>query len=209
MPIGILGGTFDPIHFGHLRAALEVFQELGLEEVRLIPSHTPPHRAAPVGSPDQRLRMVQAAVEGVAGLRVDRCELERGGTSYTVDTLLSLRTEAGARPLCLILGTDAFCGLGAWHRWRELPALCHFVVVQRPGWEPPRDGTAADLLRAGETRDPAQLKRAGGGQVLRYTVTQLDVSASRIRADIQAGKSPRFLLPDAVWRLIQKEGLYR
>ncbi|HQU14966.1 MAG: nicotinate-nucleotide adenylyltransferase [Gammaproteobacteria bacterium] len=209
MPIGILGGTFDPVHFGHLRAALEVLQDMELDEVRVIPSHTPPHRAAPVASPDQRLRMVQAAVEGVTGLRVDRRELDRGGISYTVDTLLSLHAETGVPPLCLILGTDAFCGLGSWHRWRELPSLCHFVVVQRPGWEPPRDGAAADLLRAGETRDPAQLKRAGGGQVLRHTVTQLDVSASRIRTAIQAGKSPRFLLPDAVWRLIQTEGLYR
>lgn len=210
MPVGILGGTFDPVHFGHLRAALEVLQRLRLEEVRLIPCHTPPHREAPAAAPAQRLRMVRTAVAGVPGLTVDDREVRRAGVSYTVDTLRELRAELGAqRPLALILGGDAFCGLPAWHEWRELPRLCHFVVVQRPGWEPPAAGEAAQMLRAGAAAEPAALRAPGAGRVLRCTVTQLEISASRIRAEVGAGRSARYLLPEAVLEIIETEGLYR
>lgn len=209
MPVGILGGTFDPVHFGHLRTALEVLQDLRLDEVRLIPCHVPPHRDAPAAAPAQRLRMLRAAVEGVPGLRVDERELDRGGISYTVDTLRELRAELGATPLVLILGSDAFCGLPSWHAWRELPGLCHFVVAQRPGWDPPAQGEAAALLHAGASDDPEAVHARGAGRVLRRTVTQLEISASRIRAEVGAGRSPRFLVPEAVLNIIEEEGLYR
>jgi nicotinate-nucleotide adenylyltransferase len=209
MPIGILGGTFDPVHFGHLRAALEVFQDLDLAEVRLIPCHIPPHREPPSATPKQRLRMVRAAVAGVPGLRVDDRELVRGGVSYSVDTLRGLRAELADTPLALILGSDAFCGLASWREWRELPRLCHFIVVQRPGWAPPAEGEAARLLHEGATEDPAAVRDPGAGRVLRWTVTQLEISASRIRAEVSAGRSPRYLVPESVRRIIGEEGLYR
>lgn len=209
MPVGILGGTFDPVHFGHLRTALEVLQDLDLDEVRLIPCHIPPHREPPSATPEQRLRMVRAAVAGVPGLQVDDRELVRGGVSYSVDTLRGLRAELADTPLALILGSDAFCGLASWWEWRELPRLCHFIVVQRPGWDPPAEGEAAQLLREGGTEDPAAVRGPGTGRVLRRTVTQLEISASRIRAEVHAGRSPRYLVPESVRRVIVEEGLYR
>jgi nicotinate-nucleotide adenylyltransferase len=207
--IGILGGTFDPIHHGHLRSALELLQDLGLEEVRLIPCRTPPHRGMPSATPEQRLAMVRAAVAPQPGLRADERELDRDGASYTIDTLQSLRAELGdATPLCLILGADAFLGLPTWHRGTELIEFAHLVVMHRPGWEAPLSGPVAELADRRRIEDPAGLRDASAGHVLFWPVTQLDISATRIRADVRAGKSPRYLVPDAVWELIQTEEIY-
>lgn len=207
--IGVFGGTFDPVHHGHLRAALELLQDLQLQELRLIPSRVPPHRGAPGASPEQRLAMLRAAVRGQAGFRVDERELRRDGPSYTVDTLHSLRAELGAIPLCLIVGADAFLGFPTWHRWTELVELAHVVVMRRPGWSAPREGPVAELLQQRLVQDPARLREQGAGYILVWPVTQLDISASRIREEIRLGKSPRYLLPDAVWDMIQAEGIYR
>lgn len=207
--IGVFGGTFDPVHHGHLRAALELLQGLQLQELRLIPSRIPPHRGAPGASPEQRLAMLRVAVRGQAGFRVDERELRREGPSYTVDTLHSLRAELGAVPLCLIVGADAFLGFPTWHRWTELMELAHVVVMRRPGWSAPRVGPVAELLQQRLVQDPAQLREQGAGYILVWPVTQLDISASRIREEIRLGKSPRYLLPEAVWDMIQAEGIYR
>ena len=139
-PIGVFGGTFDPIHYGHLRAALEVKEALELSSVLFLPSSGPPHRRAPIASAAQRLQMVRLAVEGQPGFSVDDREIARGGVSYMVDTLVSLRSELGDTPLCLILGMDAFLGLDRWHRWHDLPGLTHFAVGHRPGSELPTSG---------------------------------------------------------------------
>ncbi|HEB80981.1 MAG TPA: hypothetical protein ENI71_03795 [Chromatiales bacterium] len=133
----------------------------------------------------------------------------RGGVSYSVDTLRGLRAELADTPLVLILGSDAFYGLASWREWRELPRLCHFIVMQRPGWDPPAGGEAARLLREGGTEDPAAVRGSGAGRVLRWTVTQLEISASRIRTEVRAGRSPRYLVPESVRRVIVEEGLYR
>ena len=135
--LGILGGTFDPIHYGHLRPAQEVLRALDLAEIRVIPAANPPHRRPPVATPEQRLRMVELAVAGVPGFTVDDREFRRGGPSYTVLTLESLRSEFGERPLCLLMGLDAFEGIETWHQWQRLPELAHFIVMTRPGWEFP------------------------------------------------------------------------
>lgn len=208
-PVGILGGTFDPIHFGHLRPALELCQALGLDHVRLIPARQPPHRSAPVASPEQRAAMAQAAVAGESCLAVDTRELARPGPSYTYDTLSSLRAELGGLSLCLILGSDAFAGLHTWHRWSELIELAHIVVVQRPGAAPLAQGEVAEVLGSRYIEDPAPLHRSPAGCVLRWPVTQLAISATGIRAMIAAGKSPRYLLPDSVWELIKRDAIYR
>ncbi len=206
--IGILGGTFDPVHHGHLRCAQELLQDLPLDEVRLIPCHIPPHRDAPQASARQRVRMLQAAVEDAPGLRVDDRELSREGPSYTVDTLQDLRDQFGAKSLCLIVGMDAFSALDTWHRWRELIDLAHIVVAHRPGWQTPRTGAVAELVDRHAAHSAAELRAQPAGRILPWPITALDISASAIRSLFAAGKSPRFLMPDAVARIIAAEALY-
>lgn len=205
--IGILGGTFDPVHHGHLRLALEVRDAVGLAQVRLIPASQPPHRDAPRTPADLRLAMLERAVEGTAGLVVDPRELERDGPSYTVDTLASLRMEFPSSPLCLIIGMDAFCLLDTWHRWRELTGLTHLVVARRPGAAGPRD-TLAELMRDREVRAPSALRDGVAGAIYIQDVPQLDISATRIRGLLAGGLDPRYLLPDPVLAFIRERGLY-
>ncbi|ROR34866.1 nicotinate-nucleotide adenylyltransferase [Inmirania thermothiophila] len=206
--IGLLGGTFDPVHVGHLRAALEAREALGLEAVRLIPNARPPHRGLPAAPAPARLAMVRLACAGEPGLAADGRELARAGPSYTVDTLISLRRELGARrPLCLLLGADAARGLASWHRWRELFALAHLVVLRRPGqaaWE----GAAGAELAARRADGAAALAAAPAGRVLELEIPLLEVSASDIRRRIAAGRSVRFLVPDPVLDYIRRHGLY-
>lgn len=207
-PIGVFGGTFDPVHVGHLRTAHELMTALGLAEVRFVPCRLPPHRPPAVAPEALRLRMLEAALDGLPGFRVDGRELRRPGLSYMVDTLTSLREEVGERPLCLLLGLDAFLGLPTWHRWREIPDLAHIVVARRPGVAQPMDGEAGDLLRSRAANSPADLAREPAGRVLVRDVTQLEISSSAIRALVAGGGDPRFLVPDAVLELIAKTHIY-
>jgi nicotinate-nucleotide adenylyltransferase len=207
-PIGVFGGTFDPVHVGHLRTAHELMTALGLAEVRFVPCRLPPHRPPAVAPEALRLRMLEAALEGLPGFRVDGRELRRPGLSYMVDTLASLRQEVGDRPLCLLLGLDAFLGLPTWHRWREIPDLAHIVVARRPGVAQPLEGEAGELLESRGTTSASDLARAPAGRVLLRDVTQLEISSSAIRALVAAGGDPRFLVPDAVLELIAKTHIY-
>jgi nicotinate-nucleotide adenylyltransferase len=207
-PIGIFGGTFDPVHTGHLRTAHELLTGLELAEVRFVPSRLPPHRPPTVAPEALRLRMLEAALEGLPGFRVDDRELRRPGLSYMVDTLSSLRAEVGSQPLCLLLGLDAFLGLPAWHRWRQLPELAHIVVARRPGIAGEIDGEAGSFLRSRVITDPRTLASAPAGSVLMRDVTQLEVSSSAIRSLVAAGGDPLFLVPDAVRELILKTHIY-
>jgi nicotinate-nucleotide adenylyltransferase len=212
-PIGIFGGTFDPIHFGHLRPALELQEQLGLESVHLLPCHIPPHRAAPHASGAARRTMVELAIAGEPGLRLDERELARPGPSYMVDTLRSLREEYGAqRPLCLIIGADAFLTLPSWYHWQELPQLAHIVVAHRPGWvvdEAQLDGALRPLLQQHRLERAAQLRATPAGGVLLQRVTQLAISATEIRQRVAAGGSANYLLPQPVWDYIRQHNLYR
>lgn len=205
--IGLLGGTFDPIHYGHLRIALEVKEALGLAQVRFIPCRQPPHRDAPGATPQQRLQLLRLAAADMPGFAVDTRELERDGPSYMVDTLASLRSELGDTPLCLILGRDAFLGLPGWRRWRELLDYAHLAVVQRPGPSLPSAGELA-VLEETHRREPGQLRAAPSGGICFLPVSQLDISATRIRELLRSGRDPRFLLPDAVLESIRRTGLY-
>ncbi|MDP2242646.1 nicotinate-nucleotide adenylyltransferase [Pseudomonas sp.] len=207
--IGIFGGTFDPVHIGHLRSALEVADMMALDELRLIPSARPPHRGAPqVAAPD-RLTMVALAVADLAPLCVDDRELKRDKPSYSIDTLESLRAElAGDDQLFLILGWDAFCGLPSWHRWDELLQHCHILVLQRPDADSEAPETLRNLLAARSISDPLTLE-GPGGQISFIWQTPLAVSATQIRTLLASGKSVRFLVPDAVLTYIHAHGLYR
>ena len=207
-PIGIYGGTFDPVHIGHLRTALEVCEWAGLDHVRMVPARVPPHRDTPDVRPEERLALLRAAVEGEPRLVVDTRELERDGPSYMVDTLASLRDELGATPLALVLGMDAFAGLPGWHRWGELFDLAHLVVVERPGARAPADAELEAALAGRRVADAGALAAHTAGRVVFTAATQLDISATRLRALLAAGRSIRYLFPYRVHELIKARGLY-
>ena len=207
-PIGIFGGTFDPVHVGHLRTAHELRTGLDLAEVRFIPSRLPPHRPPTIAPEALRLRMLEAALDDQPGFVVDGRELRRPGPSFMVDTLASLRQELPTRPLCLLLGMDAFFGLPAWHRWQDILTLAHIIVARRPGFSEQTDGEIGQLLRSRETTDSQALGTALAGCILVREVTQLEISSSAIRNLVAAGGDPRFLVPDAVLQLITKTHIY-
>ncbi|VAW63837.1 Nicotinate-nucleotide adenylyltransferase, partial [hydrothermal vent metagenome] len=203
--IGVFGGTFDPIHYGHLRPALDVLHQAGLDEVRFIPNRAPPHRDAPFLSDQLRAELVQLAIEDTPGFVLDKRELLRSGPSYMVDTLQSLKSEFPADTLCLIMGMDAFNGFEKWHRWQAIPALCHLIVTTRPGAGCATDYNAAlaGFASAGDSsahfsRDARCLQRRSGGQILLQLVTQLDISASSIRQSLLSGQSIQYLLPEVL-----------
>ena len=207
--IGVLGGTFDPVHIGHLRGALEVAETLALDELRLTPSARPPHRDKPQVSAKDRLAMVECAVAGVAPLVVDARELQRNKPSYTIDTLELMRAELTVSDqVFLLLGWDAFCGLPTWHRWEELLQHCHILVLQRPDADSEPPDALRNLLAARSVSDPLALK-GPSGQIAFVWQTPLAVSATQIRQLLASGKSVRFLVPDAVLAYIDAHGLYR
>ena len=205
--VGIFGGTFDPIHNGHLRSALEVLQQFDLDHIRLIPSARPPHREQPKATPEQRVMMLHLAIKNSAQFVVDDRELKREGASYTIDTLKSLRQEMPDTRLYLILGSDAFSGLSTWHQWDKLLDFSHIIVMQRAseplslsadidGWFQARKGTAEDNALL-------------AGKIWPVTLTQLTISATAIRADIAQGRKPAFLTPDPVVSFIEQLSLYQ
>jgi nicotinate-nucleotide adenylyltransferase len=206
--MGVYGGSFDPVHLGHLRAALEVQQLLRLEEIRFLPSGQPPHRDAPEAGDALRMRMLNAAISDQAGFVIDQREMRRDGPSYTVTTLESLRSDYPESSLALIVGMDAFLGLPNWYRWQELFELAHLVVAHRPGWQPPASGPLGELLAARASEDPECFHR-GSGCIFVHAVTALDIASSEIRAAVARGESIRFLVPDSVRDIILDSGCYR
>ncbi len=211
-PLGILGGTFDPVHFGHLRLAEEACDHLGLTAVRWIPAGQPAHRSAPASTAQHRLNMVRAAISGNPRFQLDDAEVLSNAPSYSVPTLQRLRAERGAaQPLVLLLGTDAFMGLESWHRWHELFELTHIAVATRPG--APFDPAQLPPLLAAEyaarqTVSPRSLQITPAGHVLTFPITALDISATQLRIQLAAGRSPRYLLPARVLDYIFSHHLY-
>lgn len=207
--IGIFGGTFDPVHYGHLRSALEVKDIFGLDEVRLIPCANPPHRGQPAVSAEMRLQMLELAIKNRPGLKIDTRELDRYDLhqtpSYMVDTLKSLRQEFENEPLLLFIGSDAFKHLTGWHQWQRLFDYAHIVVMTRPGFETQQ---LDNFFKARLAVDIKELTQVGAGKLCFQQVTQLDISATAIRDIIARKQNPVFLLPDAVIEYIKQNQLY-
>lgn len=208
-PIGIFGGTFDPIHYGHLRTGFELMKALRLSELRFMPCGVPPHRAEAVADAKTRLAMVRAAAEAQHGFVVDDREVRREGPSYSVDTLSELRAEFPGRSLCLIVGMDAFLSLPKWYQWREILHLAHVVVAHRPGWQAPGLGPLGELLVDRGTGRVGELHDSLAGSIYIHAVTQLEISSSAIRKLVAKGGDPRFLMPDSVRELIEKTACYQ
>ena len=213
-PVGIFGGTFDPIHHGHLRLAQEALEQCGLASVRFIPSGTPPHRESPCAATAHRLNMVRIALQGNASFVLDEREVQRKGPCYTVDTLRSLRAETGPQqPLCLLMGGDAFLSLHTWHDWKNLFELAHLVVVQRPGLPLGNAIGAADsALRqqyiARLAPAPRIAHESAYGAVVVLDMPLLEISATDIRKRCADKRSIRYLLPDPVINYLQSQNLY-
>ena len=213
-PLGLYGGTFDPVHLGHLRLAEEAVDALGLAGVRWIPAGQPLLREAPRVAARQRLDMVRLATAGNPRFTVDPAEVEADRPSYTVPTLERLRRpdELGSeRPLVLLLGADAFAGVSAWHRWEALFELAHVAVAHRPGYLLEAAALPPPLARVLEQRrslDPADLRAVPAGRIVSFAMTSLDISATRIRAALSKGESVRYLLPDALIGYLQNHRLY-
>lgn len=210
-PVGVFGGTFDPIHVGHLRLAEEMAEAIGLDCVLFVPAGQPPHRGAPRTEARHRLEMTRRAIAGNPRFAADDCEIHRAEPSYTVDTLTALRGRLGqARPLWLLLGGDAFLGLPGWHEWQRLFALAHIAVAERPGAAVLESDALPESLRAEITaRQVADGSAAGpAGSVLLRRMTPLTISATAIREALARGRSVRYLLPDAVLDYIKENRLY-
>lgn len=206
--IGILGGTFDPIHLGHLRMALELYEALDLAKVHITPCFQPVHRKNPTASPEQRLAMVKCAVANEPALFADDREIRRHGPSYFIDTILGMREEMPTTPLCLIIGIDAFLGFTSWHRWKEILNQIHLIVAHRPNYQLPHTGIIADLMKERLQQDISFIHENQAGGILLRPITALEISATDIRKQIAMGRNPRYLLPDSVYDYIKQQGIY-
>jgi len=208
--IGVLGGTFDPIHNGHLRLAWEACTRLNLQQLRLIPCHVPPHRATPASTAEHRLAMARLACTGVPGFVVDDWEIRRNAPSYSVETLAHLRQQLGADTrIVFLMGMDAFRQFSTWHQWPRILELAHLWIAHRPGSAMPKADSQEGRLLQQRGVDQSALLDTSAGNLCVYDCTALDISATQLRTQIAQGISPRFLLPDSVWDYIEQHELYR
>ncbi len=207
--IGLLGGTFDPIHCGHLRLAIEMKEQLGLSRVLLIPAHLPPHRDTPQVDAPTRLALVRAAIDGIPGLEVDDRELQRAEASYTIETLRSLHGEHPGQRYCLLLGMDAFCHFNSWYQWQDILQFCHLGIAGRPGSSRPQAGPVAKLLAHSQINEVAGLDTTPAGKIIIREIPALEISATGIRQNIATKRTISFLVPPKVQQIIREKWLYQ
>ncbi len=207
--IAVMGGSFDPVHIGHMRVAIEVRDHLQVDQLRLIPCGQPPHRQTSIATAAQRLQMLTLAVADEQALMVDDREIRQNRLSYTVDTLTDLREESGQQPICLIIGADAYQQLNTWHQWKRLFDLAHLIVVQRPGYTITTSTEVTEYTTQRCIENPQQLTKQSAGSVYFLQIPPLEISSTRIRALVSEGKSIRYLVPDSVNRWMQEHCVYQ
>jgi nicotinate-nucleotide adenylyltransferase len=208
-PIGILGGTFDPVHHGHLRLALECHGALQLDRVKLVPLNRPAHRGPVHASSEHRLAMLRLAADKVSALEVDDIEIRRGGTSWTIDTVTEYRRQHGEQPLCLIMGMDAFQSLHLWKEWQLIPEQVHIIVAARPGTNDEFDNPlVAELYNTRRTDFIEDIHSSPAGRILKINIPTLAISSTRIRSLLTGTASAAFLLPDSVLAYIKQHRIY-
>lgn len=206
--IGILGGTFDPIHVGHLRMALELYELCALTRIKFIPCHQPVHRDVPIAQPEDRLAMVQAAISAESYFECDAREIQRKTPSYTIDTLIELRNEFPHTPLCLLIGIDAFLGFTSWRRYQDILKLAHVIIAHRPQYELPAQGAIKNLLELHLQENINYIHEHMAGGIILKPITLLNISATDIRKQIAIKRNPRYLLPDKVLSYIYEHNIY-
>ncbi|MCL5260131.1 MAG: nicotinate-nucleotide adenylyltransferase [Gammaproteobacteria bacterium] len=207
--IGIFGGTFDPVHLGHLHLAASAWQMANLKEVRMLACAQSPLRTEPIASTKHRLQMLKLAVTEHAYLIIDDSEIIRGDKSYTFDTLQNLRATFKNTPLCLIMGIDAFCNFYKWYKWQNIFDLAHVIVANRPAANKPQATELILEIKKRQVFTAKNLEHELAGRILFIEINPLPISATQIRWLIKNGQSASNLLPDKVWQYIQNNNLYK
>ena len=209
MSVALFGGTFNPVHFGHLRLATALAGLLQVKPIRMIPCAMPPHRTEPSASAEQRLAMLKLAIDKQPILAADDLELHRTTPSYSIDTLELVRQQIGAQaPLFFCMGMDSLAGISSWHRWRELLNFCHIVVYPRPRWQPPSQGEVARWIDRHQCNNLSELKQRPSGQLYICDLAMLDLSSSEIRDHIKQDKNIDHMAPKPVIEYIKLHSLY-
>ncbi|WP_160062677.1 nicotinate-nucleotide adenylyltransferase [Psychromonas sp. L1A2] len=206
--IGFLGGTFDPIHFGHLRPALEIQQALNLQSLYLLPNYIAPHKEKSLANTQQRIDMVKLAIQETPELQLNTQELLRSTPSYTIDTLKLLRQQYPETPICFIMGMDSLINFDSWYQYQEILDYCHIVVSHRPGWDPTFNEVVSALLTKHQIQNPALLHSALAGHIYFQSTSQLAISSSHIRDLLAAKRSINFLTPQSVCTYIKEQHCY-
>ncbi len=207
-PIGILGGTFDPIHLGHIHVAKELQLLFKLKEVRFIPCYLPPHRSTPESSAEQRLNMVKLALDNQPNLIADDREIQRKDISYMIDTLLSLHQEFSNTPLCLMMAVDQFDTFDTWHHWQDILQYAHLIIVNRPNYKLTLNQNLTALLQNHQTNNKLDIYDNTHGNIIFQDIAPSPISATDIRSQLHHGKNAEALVPVAVWQYIQQHQLY-
>ncbi|UDG80676.1 Nicotinate-nucleotide adenylyltransferase [Candidatus Hartigia pinicola] len=207
----LFGGTWDPIHYGHLRPVEALAKQLNLKEVILLPNHVPPHRPKPTANPNQRLNMVRLAIQNNPLFTINTRELERNSPSYTIETLSSLRQEIGPeQPLAFIIGQDSFLSIHTWNDWDKLLDYCHLLICLRPGYAVNfRELTMQMWLKKHRVNDLNKLQTASNGYIFIGETPLVDISATEIRKKLISGGECEGLIPEAVIAYIDQQHLYQ
>jgi nicotinate-nucleotide adenylyltransferase len=205
----VFGGTFDPVHKGHIESVCAVARLLGDVDVYLVPCQIPAHRPTPAASPEARLKMLQLAVASQDRIFVDDCELRREGTSYTVDTLLGYRERVGeSGPLLFLMGRDSWLTLPSWHRWEVLTDLAHLLILERPGTDQGSPDVLRKWLKTRQVQDPEEMMNSSSGKVCFLSFDQINVSASGLRGRMSEGSSIEGDVNLLVMSYIRQHNLY-
>ncbi|WP_372882337.1 nicotinate-nucleotide adenylyltransferase [Psychromonas sp.] len=207
--IGFLGGTFDPIHFGHLRPALEISEAISLKQLFIMPNHIAPHKSKSHGSAKQRCKMVELAISSQSRMAIDKRELQRHQPSYTIDTLKELKAEYPDTPICFIMGMDSLTNFDSWYEWQNILSYCHLVISHRPGWQCKFNKKVETLVKQHQTTDQHDLHNLQCGKIYFQTTSQLAISSTEIRELLKHNISIDFLTPEAVIDYIKEHHLYQ
>lgn len=206
--IGFLGGTFDPVHFGHLRPALEIQQALKLQALYLMPNYIAPHKSKSLASVEQRIEMVKLAIQETPDLQLTTQELLRSSPSYTIDTLKQLHKDNPTTPICFIMGMDSLIQFDTWYQYQDILNYCHLIISHRPGWTPQFNKTVSEIVEKNQVHNPELLHQTLSGCIYFQTTSQLAISSSQIRDLLAANQAIDFLTPASVCHYIKENHCY-